>query len=614
MEAKRSYSFGPFRLDPAERRLLRHGQPVALTPKCFDLLVMFVENSGHLLGKEELLQRLWPDQFVEEANLSFNISNLRKALGEGQNGQHFIETVPKKGFRFVAHVDERGHDRPTPTTKVSLKIIAGVITVSAVVYFAYGLWARRAEGPIPSSARTIAVLPFKPLSMESRDESLEMGMTETLITKLSSINQLIVRPMSAVRKYTDARQNPIKAGEDVQADAVLDGSIQKAGDQVRVTVRLINVKTGAAIWADQFDAGFTDILKVQDSISERVTQALTLRLSGEEKQRLNRHYTESPQAYQLYLQGQYLFSKQTGDRADNLRKALDYYQQALEADPKFARAYIGIAEFYISEAAPKTPSWERLLKAKAAVVRALELDSNLDEAYIARAEIAYQYEFDWVGAGADFKRGIDLNPNSSYFRLAHSWYLMCQRQFEQAQAELDKAQELDPPAFRVNKTKGILFLFSRQYDKAIEHYKKMREIEPTGIHRNQWSMSVMYEQLGMHSEAVEEFLEDGRMRGFLTPEEIEALRKSFKVSGWHRYVRMRLELMEEKSKREYLAPTILAGIYALAGEKDLAFAWLEKAIDSHDGWVSLIKIQPAYDSLRTDPRYKSLLRRMNLTA
>jgi tetratricopeptide (TPR) repeat protein len=172
---------------------------------------------------------------------------------------------------------------------------------------------------------------------------------------------------------------------------------------------------------------------------------------------------------------------------------------------------------------------------------------------------------------------------------------------------------LSPDLFRINKTKGILFLFRRQYDKAIEHYQKMSEIEPAGIHRNQWSMSVMYEQLGMHSEAVEQFLEDGRIRAFLNLEEIEALRKAFKGPGWQGYVRMRIDLLEKKSKKEYLAPTILAGIYALAGEKGRAFASLEKAIDSHDGWISLIKIQPAYDSLRPDPRFARLLKRVNLT-
>jgi DNA-binding winged helix-turn-helix (wHTH) protein/TolB-like protein len=633
MEVKRSYEFGAFRLEPAERRLLRGDEPVPLTPKCFDLLVIFVENSGHLLGKEELLERLWPEQFVEEANLSFNVSTLRKALGEGHNGEHFIETVPKKGFRFVAHVDETRDDRtelaevgkettqqtevgqhilPSPSM-ASLKIIIGLITASALVYLGYGLWVRRAESPVPSPARTIAVLPFKPLRTESRDESLEMGMAEALITKLSSINQLVVRPMSAVRKYTDIQQDPIKAGQEVQVEAVLDGSIQKAGDQVRVTVRLLNVKTGAAIWADQFDAGFTDILKVQDSISERVIQALTLRLSGKEREQLNKHYTDNPEAYQLYMQGRYLFSKQTGDRGDNYKKGFDYYQQAVQKDPKFARAYVEISEFYINEGNPKIPPWERLLKAKAAVEKALELDSALDEAYNARAELKYQYEFDWSGAEADFKRAIELNPNLSYFRLAYSWHLMCQGRFEEAQAELDKAQELDPGAIRVNKTQGILLLFMRQYDKAIKHYEKMREMEPSAIHRNQWSMSVAYERMGMHAEAVEEFLEDGRTRGFLKREEIEALREAFKKSGWQSYLRMRIDLLEKKSKRKYVSPTLMAGIYALANEKDLAFAWLEKAIDSHDGWVSLIKIQPAYDNLRQDPRFTSLLQRVNLT-
>ena len=639
MQAKRSYDFGPFHLDPVERRLLRHDQPVALTPKCFDLLVIFVENSGHLLGKEELLERLWPDQFVEEANLSFNISSLRKALGK-ENGETFIETIPKKGFRFVAHV-EKHHDERTELTTgargettgqpevgqhilashsiararitLRLQIIVGLLTASALMYLGYGLWARRAESPAPRPPRTIAVLPFKPLSDESRNESLEMGMAETLINKLSSINKLVVRPMSAVRKYTDVQQDPIKAGQDVQAEAVLDGTIQKAGDQVRVTVRLINVKTGTAIWADQFDAGFTDILKVQDSISERVIQALTLRLSGKEREQLNRHYTDNPEAYQLYLQGNYLSTKQTGDRRDNLRKGLDYYQQAVEKDPNFARAYIRISEFYISEGDPKTPSWERLLKAKAAVEKALKLDSALDEAYNARAELKYQYEFDWEGAEADFKRAIDLNPNLSNFRLAYSWHLMCQGRFEEAQGELDKAQELDPGAIRVNKTQGILFLFMRQYDRAIKHYEKIREMEPSAIHRNQWSMSVAYERMGMYAEAVEEFLEDARTRGFLKREEIESLREAFKKSGWQNYLRMRIDLLVEKSKREYVSPTLMAGIYALAGEKDLAFDWLEKAIDSHDGWVSLIKIQPAYDSLRPDPRFTRLLQRVKLT-
>src|SRR5688572_29609009 len=349
MEAKRKYQFGAFRLDPAERRLLRDERPVPLTPKCFDLLVILVENSGHLIGKEELIERLWPNQIVEEANLSFTISTLRKALGQGPNGELFIETVPKKGFRFVAHSEERveaqavrarfseekqSHPSHFLHFRLSLMIVVVLVTVTLLVYFSYGVWGRRVVLPAPGKARTIAVLPFKPLSSESRHESLEMGMAEALITRLSNINQLVVQPLSSVRKYTDAQQDPVKVGQEVEADAVLDGSIQKVGDRVRVTVRLIDVTTGATIFSEPFDAQFSDIFHLQDSISERVTKALSLKLSGEERAQLTKHDTNDSEAYQLALLGDYFLEKQTGNRTDNWKKGLEYYHKAVEKDPR----------------------------------------------------------------------------------------------------------------------------------------------------------------------------------------------------------------------------------------------------------------------------------------
>src|SRR2546421_6945654 len=278
MEHRRSYEFDDFRLDPAERRLLRDGEPVALTPKCFDLLVVLVENSGHLIEKEDLLRRLWPDQFVEEGNLSFNVSTLRKALGKGRGGRRYIETVQKKGFRFVARVEvigggaaraavggvetppvenaeatgekaaglyEEAGENPPPRSafaarrSLRLNILAGVLAAGVLGPVAYGLRARLVGAPAQKPLKTIAVLPFKPLSSESRDESLEMGMTETLITRLGNLRQIVVRPVSAVRKYADPGQDPVKAGRELHADAVLDGSIQKAGDRVRVTGRVM---------------------------------------------------------------------------------------------------------------------------------------------------------------------------------------------------------------------------------------------------------------------------------------------------------------------------------------------------------------------------------------
>jgi tetratricopeptide (TPR) repeat protein len=439
-----------------------------------------------------------------------------------------------------------------------------------------------------------------------------MGMAETLITKLCSIRQIVVRPMGAVRKFTDPRQDPVRAGQELDVETVLAGSIQKAGDRVRVTVQLMNVRTGASLWAAQFDTDFRDIFQVQDSISERVAHALTLRLSGEESARLAGHYTENPEAYQLYLQGQYLLGKQTGDRSDNLRRSLEFYRLAVDRDPKFARAFVGIAEFYISAGDPKLAPRDSSLHARSAVVRALELDDTLAEAHNALAELKYQYEFDWSGAEAEFKRAIDLEPNVAYFHIASSWNQMCQGRFDQAQAELARAVELEPGSLRFNKTQGVLFIFMRRYDEAINHYKKMREVEPTLIHRNQFSMAVAFAQVGMRAEAVEELLEDGRTRGYLTTNEIELLKEAFRASGWEAYMRMTINLLEEKAKREYISPTILAGLYALSGRKEPALAWLEKAIDIGDPWISLIKIQPAYDSLRSDPRFRELLFRVGL--
>src|SRR3989440_2123907 len=464
--AKHSYKFGSFRLDPAERQLLCAGQPVALTPKCFDLLVVLVENSGHLLEKEELLGRLWPDQFVEEGNLSFNISALRKALGEGRNGERFIETVPKKGFRFVAQVTERGDDESTlddqnealplennlaareqPTGRVaaaehgalpvypaalarrflSWKTFAVLLLAGALILLAYRLWTRRAETRAAGSFKTIAVLPFKPLSTDSRDESLEMGMAETLITKLSNIKQLVVRPVSAVRKYTDSSQDPVKAGQELQTEAVLDGSIQKAGDRVRVTVRLMNVQSGATLWVEHFDENFTDIFKVQDSISERVTDALRLKLSGDEAKLLAKRYTDNPEAYQLYLQGDNLWYKWDD-------KSLEFYQRAIEKDPKFALAYIGTAESYLHLVAKnKMSAQEGIPQARTAITKALALDETLAEAQNAQAEIKYQFEYDWAGAETDFKRAIELNPNAAQIRLAYGWYLLSAGPFCEAE-------------------------------------------------------------------------------------------------------------------------------------------------------------------------------------
>src|SRR5258706_2703572 len=358
---KHLYEFGPFRLDATERLLLRAEEVVPLTPKVFDLLLALVENGGHVLSKDELLQRVWPDSFVEEANLSRNIFTLRKALGEDTDEQRYIETVPRRGYRFVASVmswpkesddlvvAERARSRimieqeeetgRTETIVVSRRrlgalTLAACVAVSGLGLVAYWWLAGRTRLEAARLGKgSISVLPFKPLVAESRDEALEMGMAETLITSLSNLREMSVRPTSAVRQYTELQQDAVAAGRELQVESVLDASIQKSGDRLRVVARLVRIKDGATLWSDKFDEKFTDIFAIQDRLSERMTAALAVRLTGEERKLLAKRYTENSEAYQLYLKGRYFWSKFTNE---GLKKSIGFFEQAIEKDPGYA--------------------------------------------------------------------------------------------------------------------------------------------------------------------------------------------------------------------------------------------------------------------------------------
>lgn len=435
-----------------------------------------------------------------------------------------------------------------------------------------------------------------------------MGMAETLITRLSSLKQLVVRPMNAVRKYTDLQQDPVKASQELQTQVVLDGSIQKAGERVRVTVRLLDAGSGTTLWTEQFEENFTNIFTVQDSIAERITNALKLQLSQKEKERLAKHYTDNPEAYELYLQGQYISHR----RQQNwIEQSLAYYQQALEKDPNFALAHIGIAESYMAlNAFRKISVQDALAKARPSTMKALEIDNTLAEAHNALAELMYQYEYDWTTAEKEFKNALELNPNVAQIRLAHGWFLMSAGRFDEATAEMEKARELDPNSLTINVARGRLFYFSRQYDKAIEHFQKIIAVEPEAGSAY-WSLGQVYQQKQMYAEAVEAWLKSMRLEQ-APPENIEDLRESFRTSGRQGLYRKALDITEARAKSGYVAPLTFADIYVRLGDKEMAFAWLEKAFDARDPSIIRLKIEPAYDSLRDDPRYTEMIRKIGL--
>ena len=573
------YRFGDITIDIENFRVQKDGQIVTLTPRAFDVLIFLLRNNGRVVEKQELFGQVWKDNYVSDNALTKIIKEIRHTLTDSADTPRYIETVQKRGYRFIGEVEGKFTEDVQdthPTAQRSLPIALSRFTfshthlaLSAIVLMlilAATAWIllrqKPAQTPL-SLVRSLAVLPFKPLDADSRDESLEMGMAETLITRLSSLKQVAVRPMSAVRKYTDLQQDPVKAGEEIQVEAVLDGSIQKAGERVRVTVRLISVQDGTPIWSERFDENFTDIFKVQDSIAERVTNALTLQLSGEEKQQLAKHLTDSPEAYQLYLHGQLVWHRR---RQNWIEQSLAYYQQTLAQDPNFALAYIGVADCYIMmNGHHLIPASEAETKARPGIMKALEIDGTLAQAHNALAELKYQYEYDWTGAEKEFKKAIDLNPNVAWIHQAYGWFLMSVGRFDEANDEMERAQGLDPSSLTINVGRGRLFYYSRQYDQAIQQFQNIIAVEPDEGSSYQ-SLYTIYEQKQMYPEAVEAYLKFKSLNG-ARPSTIDGLREAFRMYGWQGFLLKQLEGLEQSAKTDYVEPSVLRICMYVSDEK-----------------------------------------------
>ena len=647
--AKCLYEFGPFRLDPAEHVLVRDGEPVALRPKEFAVLVALVENHGHALTKDELLQAVWSGQLVEEGNINRQISALRKALGETSDEPQYIETIPKVGYRFVAPVreirdrsadmvlerhtiariiteeevlDGRGEAEP-PTGPKALPASGGEeanrrrsLALAAVVVLLAGLtlaltyaWSSRKsrEAKTVAAVRSLAVLPFKPIGAGEEDEYLGLGMADALITKLSNIRELNIRPTSAVRKYDTPGPDPVAAGRELRVEAVIEGSVQRVGDRIRVTVQLVRVGDGAPLWAEKFDEQFTNIFAVQDRISEQVARALTPGGAGREL--LTKRYTENSEAYQLYLKGRYFWNKRT---VEGLNKGIGYFNEAVEKDPSYALAYVGLADSYslLSDYGGLPPK-QTYPQAKRAAERALELDERLAEAHAALAFIRAAYDWDWAGAESGYRRALELNPN---YETAHQWYaeyLSGQGRHEEAIAEIRRAKEINPVSLIVNAVEAWVLYHAREYDQAIAQAQKVVEMDPYFAEVYEY-LKRCYDQKGMYKEAIAARQMRRRLAGY-DAEETEALREAAAATSAGVYWRKRLEQDVEESKREPSTPFDMAEIYAQLGEKDRAFAWLERAYEERSFLMMYLKVAPKLDPLRSDPRFEDLLRRVGHT-
>ena len=625
------YAFGPFLLDSRERRLLRDGQPVPLTIKAFDLLEVLAKNDGRLLRKEELLRLVWSDAVVEENNLTVTVSALRKALGEAPTDRQYIETVPRRGYRFVADLREladEGNARPrsgaaiaalTPAAEAAVsrakekgrnRLLWAAAAALATVLVAVGaVWIHWPRPAPLTPVRSLAVLPFHSLTGPD-GEYLGLGMADALITRLGNTKVLIVRSTGAVQKYVRSDVDPVAAGHELQVDAVLDGSIQLAAGRLRATVRLLRVSDGATLWAKAFDERLNDIFSVQDSISQQVAEGLTLRLTDAQRTLLTRRDTDDVQAYQLYLKGRFFWNKRT---REGFQRGLAFFREAVEQDPTYARAYTGVADSYIGLTYYEyEPSHEAMPRAKAAALKALAIAPSLAEAHVSLAHIHGNYEWDWTAAQREWRQAILLDPE---YATAHQWYavhyLTPTGRLDEALAEARRAQQLDPVSPVFNAFVGATLLFARRYDEAIEECRKTIDLYPEfGV--GHWYLGRAYLQKGLFREALAELRDAVRLSGE-SPLMQGTLAFAYAASGDRAKARgMLAELMRLRAEH-HASAVDLAMTHAALGEREEAFRWLDEAAAERAFHLVYLKVWPELDVLRSDARFAQMVRRVGLS-
>jgi DNA-binding winged helix-turn-helix (wHTH) protein/Flp pilus assembly protein TadD len=567
------YEFGEFRLDTAKRQLFRSGNSLPLTSKVFETLLHLVEHAGQLVTKDELIRAVWPDTVVEENNLNQNISALRRLLGENRGDNRYIVTIPGQGYRFVAAIR-------SPSAEA---------------------------GPGPSP-RAMAVLPFKPLTSDHRDEALEMGMADTLIARLSSSRATVVRPLSSVRKYISLEQDAAAAGRELGVQSVLDGNIQNRGSHIRVNARLINVADGASLWAGTFDQEFTNLFAVQDTIADKVVSALALSLNGDARKRLSQRYTDNIDAYHLYLKGRYHIGKVTRPA---IMKGVQFFQQAIDIDPTYALAYAGMAEAYrrlpiTSDVAPK----DAFPKAKAAARRGLEIDETLAEAHLALGFTRLWFDWNWAESEKEFRLAIDLNPSSGDAHMGYAVLLTSVGRHEEAVAEGHRAVELDPLSLIVNANQAQFLHWAGRDDDALKQIAKTLEIDPTFWVANLALGRILIQR--KHFEQAIEVLSKARDFSGGNSETISLMGYAHARAGDCAGAQVVLEQLKRGDSERYVSAHSVAVVHHGLQEKDETLRWLEKAYEERDIRLTFLKADPKWDSLRRESKFMELVWGMRL--
>ncbi|RJT28158.1 tetratricopeptide repeat protein [Mesorhizobium waimense] len=626
-----AFAFGDFVLVPKERLLLCDGEPVPLTGKAFDLLVVLVRHSGHLVTKDELLQEVWPNTFVQETNLTVNISALRKVLGRGDNGNGIIQTVPGRGYRLVAPVVAR-EAAPASILRVesadndldaapnsqpvapigAARHLGGVthrgwaILAAAVVCVAIGaiaLWRAQPENTnVPFGS--VAVLPFA--SDSSGNNYLADGLTEAILNGLVQLQSLRVAPRASAFRFKGSAVGPKDAGLELGVAAVVTATISQQGTDLRIQVDLVDVALDSQIWGARYQGDVSELVHLQTRILQDLPRALRFPLSDQETRRIARPVTDDADAYRAYLQGRH----EWGQRSEAaLKRAIERFRHAVAIDPEFAAAYSGLADSYsiLGYLSYLSPA-ETFPEAKRHATKALELDATLAEAHASLGFVKLYFEWDWVGAETAFQRAIALDPNHAASHQWYSIYLLAAGRPTEAFREIQFAQQRDPVSLPVNTDLGFYYYYTGQYEEAVKQLNFVLEMNPDFPPAHLW-LGRAYQELGKFDEALSAFhrVED-RVRDW--PVSIAARGFVAGAAGRPTLALQALTELEQLSSRRFVTSYGIALIHAGLGQDDEAFASLNKAFDERSNWLVWLRLDPRWNALRPDPRFTELVSRM----
>lgn len=644
--------FGVFEIDLKACELRKHGFRLKLAEQPFQVLAMLVERPGEIITREELRDRLWPgDTFVDfDHGLNNAVMRVREVLLDSSDHPRYVETVPRRGYRFVAPVEEApaspvAHEpEPRSTTGPStldsspslishvaksrpwwtsiaswlrvprntLLSLAALAGCAALLAFTIRNSYSGGPGKILTRSTSLVVLPLENLSGEKDQDYFADGMTDELIANLAKIRSLHVISRSTAMAYKATRKPLSEIARELNVDAVVEGTVMRVGNRVRITAELVQVSTDHHLWADTYESQMGDVLALQNRVSAAIVNEIRINLTPEERERLAKTPAVAPEAYENYLKGLYYWNKRSDE---NLTRAIGYFERATKVDSQYALAYAGLSDCYAiisAEIFGTIPAFEAAPKSKAAALRALELDPTLVEAQTALATVKFNYDWDWSGASEGFERAIGLNPSYATAYQRYSLYLIAMGKAQDSFAQIQKAHQLDPLSLSINFSLGWRLYMARQYDAAIAQLKDTLEMDPS-YELPHLVVGQAYEQKGDYTLAIPELRKAVEL-SHGTPLMVSALAHAYARSGNRVEAEKLLAALQAKSTSEYVSPYYFAIVCVGLGRNEQAMDWLERAFADRSNGLVFMKVEPELDNLRTSARFTALQQKLGFPA